>query len=307
MQQDRSGATVPRLQLVLAAVLFSTGGAAIKATALTAMQVASLRSGIAALTLLMLMPGARRGFSRRSIVIAAAYAATMILFVVANKWTTAASAIFLQATAPLYIMLLAPALLGEPVRRRDVAFVAVMAGGMALFFLGSHVPAATAPRPAAGLVAGGLSGLTWALTLMGLRSASRPQGDPATAARSARDPLATSVLLGNAFASAACLPFALPLPSMTPQDIVLIVYLGIFQIGVAYVLLTAGIRNVGALAASILLLAEPALSPFWAWIFHGEVPGALSLVGGVIILGATIARTILDSSRQAERPAVASP
>ena len=308
----RSGATVPRLQLVLAAVLFSTGGAAIKATTLNAMQVASLRSGIAALTLLMLLPAARRGFSRRSIVIAAAYAATMILFVVANKWTTAASAIFLQATAPLYIMLLAPTLLGEPVRRRDVAFVAIMAAGMALFFLGSHVPAATAPRPVAGLVAGGLSGLTWALTIMGLRSASRHQGDPATVARSvptaqpARDPLATSVLLGNAFASAACLPFALPLPSMTPQDIVLIVYLGIFQIGVAYVLLTAGIRHVAALAASILLLAEPALSPFWAWIFHGEVPGALSLVGGVIILGATIARTVLDTSRQAERPAVAS-
>jgi drug/metabolite transporter (DMT)-like permease len=308
MPQDHdSGATVPRLQLVLAAVLFSTGGAAIKATALTAMQVASLRSGIAALTLLALMPAARRGFGRRSVVIAAAYAATMILFVVANKWTTAASAIFLQATAPLYIMLLAPTLLGEPVRRRDVAFVAIMAGGMALFFFGAQEPAATAPRPVAGLVAGGLSGLTWALTIMGLRSGSRPRGGPATASRPARDPLATSVLLGNAFASAACLPFALPLPSFSAKDIVLILYLGIFQIGIAYALLTAGIRHVGALAASILLLAEPALSPFWAWLFHGEVPGMLSLAGGAIILGATIARTVLDTGRETQRAAEASP
>lgn len=280
-------AGLPQIQLVLAAVLFSTGGAAIKATSLGAMQVASLRSGIAALTLLVLLPAARRGFGLRALVVGAAYASTMILFVVANKWTTAASAIFLQATAPLYIMVLAPRLLGEPVRRRDAIFVAVMAAGMALFFLGSHVPAATAPRPVAGHVAAGLAGVTWAFTLMGLRSVSSATGDPG------RDPLATSVLLGNAIASVACFPFALPLPSFALQDIVLIVYLGVAQIGLAYYMLIAGIRHVGALAASLLLLAEPALSPAWAWAFHGEVPGTLSLVGGGVILGATIARTAL--------------
>ncbi len=301
MRADRAGAALPRLQLVAAAVLFSTGGAAIKATALTAMQVASLRSGIAAATLLVLMPAARRGFSLRSMVIAGAYAATMILFVVANKWTTAASAIFLQATAPLYVMLLAPRLLGEPVRRRDAALVLIMAAGMALFFLGSHVPAATAPRPVAGHVVAGLSGLTWALTLMGLRWASRRSADPA------RDPLATAVLLGNAIASFACFPFALPLPSLVASDVILIVYLGVAQIGLAYVLLTAAIRHVGALAASLLLLAEPALSPVWAWFFHGELPGSLSLAGGAVILGATVARTVLDAASPAGRSVQASP
>jgi drug/metabolite transporter (DMT)-like permease len=301
MRPGEAGAALPRLQLVAAAVLFSTGGAAIKATSLTAMQVASLRSGIAALTLLALMPAARRGFTRRSFVIAAAYAATMILFVVANKWTTAASAIFLQATAPLYVMLLAPRLLGEPVRRRDVVFVLIMAAGMALFFLGTHVPAATAPRPVAGHLAAGLSGATWALTLMGLRWASRHRADPA------RDSLATAVLLGNAVASIVCFPFALPLPAFAWPDVILILYLGMAQIGLAYVLLTAGIRHVGALAASLLLLAEPALSPIWAWIVHGEMPGALSLAGGAVILGATIARTLLDAALLSGSRAPAAP
>ena len=300
MRPDPAGVALPRLQLVAAAVLFSTGGAAIKATTLTAMQVASLRSGIAAATLLVLMPAARRGFGARSVIIAAAYAATMILFVVANKWTTAASAIFLQATAPLYVMLIAPRLLGEPVRRRDVAFVLVMAAGMALFFLGSYVPAATAPRPVAGHVVAGLSGLTWALTLMGLRWGSRSDDSPG------RDPLATAVLLGNAIASLACLPFALPLPALGSSDVILIVYLGVAQIGLAYVLLTAGIRHVGALAASLLLLAEPALSPVWAWIFHGELPAPLSLAGGAVILGATVARTVLDAASPSAQRAGAS-
>ena len=99
---------VPRLQLLAAAVLFSTGGAAIKATTLTAWQVASFRSGVAALAVLLLVPAARRGFSPKVFLVSIAYAATMVLFVASNKATTAANAIFLQSAAPLYVLLLAP-------------------------------------------------------------------------------------------------------------------------------------------------------------------------------------------------------
>ena len=93
-------ATVPRLQLLATAVLFSTGGAAIKASALSTWQVASFRSGIAALVLLVALPSARRFWTRRSLLVGLAYAATTILYVAANKLTTAANAIFLQSTAP---------------------------------------------------------------------------------------------------------------------------------------------------------------------------------------------------------------
>lgn len=95
-----------RLWLIAAAVLFSTGGAAIKAAHLTSWQIASFRSGVAALALLALLPGSRRGWSGRVIVVGAAYASMMILFVLATRTTTAANAIFLQSTAPLYLILL---------------------------------------------------------------------------------------------------------------------------------------------------------------------------------------------------------
>ena len=106
-----------RLKLVGAALLFSTGGAAIKATTLTGWQVASFRSGIAALAVLLLAPEARRGWSWRAVLVGVAYAATLVLFVTANKLTTSANTIFLQATAPLYMVVLSPWLLGERVRR----------------------------------------------------------------------------------------------------------------------------------------------------------------------------------------------
>src|SRR6476469_1258126 len=100
-----------RLSILGAALLFSTGGAAIKAVRLSGWQVAATRSGIAALALLVLLPRSRRRPRGRDVAVAAIYAATMVLFVLANKLTTAASTIFLQDTSPLYVVLLAPLLL----------------------------------------------------------------------------------------------------------------------------------------------------------------------------------------------------
>ncbi|MGH7751350.1 MAG: EamA family transporter, partial [Gemmatimonadales bacterium] len=148
MTQDAAA----RLRVLAAAALFSTGGAAIKAAHFTNWQVASFRSGVAALTLLALIPAARRGWSWRLVPVAALYASTLILFVTANKLTTAASTIFLQSTSPLYILLLGPWLLGERVRRADLVFMALVAGGLAICFLGAATPLATAPDPLRGNV-----------------------------------------------------------------------------------------------------------------------------------------------------------
>src|SRR3954466_14252584 len=112
-----------RLLLALAALLFSTAGAGFKATTLTAWQVAGFRSGIAALVLLAVLPEARRGWSWRIVPIAVTYAATLLLFVLPTRLTTAANAIFLQSTAPLYLLLIGPLLLHEPVHRADLAYM----------------------------------------------------------------------------------------------------------------------------------------------------------------------------------------
>src|SRR6266850_3359375 len=138
---------VARLQICATALLFSIGGAGIKACALTSWQVAGFRSGFAALMILLVLPDSRRGWTWRTTLVGATYAATMILFVLANKLTTSANTIFLQSTAPLYVLLLGPMFLRERIRARDLALMAVVGAGMALLFVGVDRPVVTAPDP----------------------------------------------------------------------------------------------------------------------------------------------------------------
>src|SRR6185312_10789284 len=135
-------------KIIAAAVLFSTGGAAIKFCSFGAWQLAAFRATLSMTTILLVLPESRRGWTWRTVVVGFAYAATTLLYVQANKHTTAASAIFLQSTSPLFILLLAPALLGEHATRRDIGQMAVMAAGFGLFFLGRDQASATAPNPA---------------------------------------------------------------------------------------------------------------------------------------------------------------
>ncbi len=285
--------TANRLLLLAAAVLFSTGGAAIKATALTSWQVASFRSGVAALALLALLPESRRGWHPRVAPVGLAYAGTLVLFVLATKLTTAANAIFLQDTAPLYLLLLGPWLLHEPIRRSDLAFIAAVALGMAFFFAGRETAVATAPDPVRGNVMAALSGIAWALTLGGLRWLGK---HTATSESSM-----ITVVAGNVLACLVSLPMALPVLHAGLRDWLVIGYLGVFQIGLAYVCVTRAIRHVPAFEASAVLLAEPALNPIWAWLIHGESPSRWALAGGALILSATFANTWWHS-RAARQP-----
>jgi len=276
-----------RLAVLGAALLFSTGGMAIKATQLMGWQVACSRSAIAAAALVALVPAARPPWSWRTLAVAAAQAATLILFVLANKLTSAANSIFLQSTAPLYVIVLGPLLLHERISRRDLAFMAVLVLGLLLFLGDVQAPSATARNPTLGNVLAALSGLTWALTIMGLRSIGA-RGDSAVAATQA-------TALGNLLAALVTLPFALPLGPVRPLDVGVIVFLGIVQVGLAYTLLSAGVRHVRAFEVSVLLLAEPALNPLWAWLVQGETPGTYALAGGAIILGATLVNAWVDA------------
>ncbi len=278
---------LPRLQVLATALLFSTGGVAIKSCGLSSWQIASFRCGVAAIVIWVLLPRARRRWTPRTVAVGCAYAATLVLYALANKTTTAANAIFLQSTAPLYILLLAPLLLGERNRRRDLLLAAGMAFGMALFFVGQEPATETAPNPALGNVLGAAAGLSWALTVMGLRWLGRAGGHGAVA-----------VVAGNWIAFFACLPMALPLEASRPADWGWVIYLGVFQIAVAYVMLTRAVESVPAFEAALLLLIDPVLSPVWAWWFHAEVPGAWSLAGAAVVLLVTILKTLLDRYRR---------
>jgi drug/metabolite transporter, DME family len=312
-------ALAPRLQLLAAAALFSTGGAAIKAVHFSGWPVACLRSAIAAAGLLLLLPQVRRRPTARILGVAACYAATMILFVLANKLTTAASTIYLQSTAPLFVLLLGPWLLGERVRRGDLLSMAAIGVGLALLVTGLEPASATAPQPLRGNLLAALSGLTWALTIVGLRglgrggggagaaghvdAAAAGHGDPATPGGGA----IVAAFWGNVLAAAAALPLSLPLPASRAADWLVLAFLGLFQIALAYVLLSRGIGGVPALEASLLLMLEPVLNPLWAWLAHGERIGPRVLAGGAMILAATLLNSWHDARLAAREQRGTSP
>jgi drug/metabolite transporter (DMT)-like permease len=312
-----------RLPILAAAALFATGGVAIKACGLTGWQIAGFRSLLGAVALALMLPSARRGWTGRTLWVGLAYASTLILYVQANTLTTAANAIFLQSTAPLYLLLLSPLLLREPIRPGELVFMGAMALGLGLFFLGQDPPQRTAPNPALGNVLAAAAGITWALTIAGLRwlGRSEPGGSvPGAAAGAApgaagaagpAGAAASAALLGNALAFLACVPFlgalgetltmtattATAATAATVTDWLWIAYLGVFQIGLAYVFLTIGVRRVPALEVSLLLLVEPVLNAILAWAVHGEVPGPWSRAGCAVILTATAVHSALAMRR----------
>jgi drug/metabolite transporter (DMT)-like permease len=260
-------------------VLFSTGGAAIKGATLTGWQVACGRSLVAAVALLLLLPEARRSWRWRTAGVSLAYAATLILFVLANRLTTAANAIFLQSAAPLYLLLLSPWLLKEPIRRADVLYMLAVAAGLSLLFVQREPAAATAPDPSRGNLLAAASGLTYALTLAGLRWLSRGKETNGGVA---------TVAIGNLVVFAVSLPMALPVAAPGAANVAVILYLGIFQVGLAYVCVTRALQHVAAFEANTVLLLEPALNPVWVWLLQGERPGAWALAGGAVIIGAAL-------------------
>jgi drug/metabolite transporter (DMT)-like permease len=287
----------PRLALIAAALLFSTGGVCIKQLAgLTAWQRAGLRSAIAALFLLLVWKRARRGYTWKSLVFSFFYAGTLATFVAANTYTTSANAIFLQSTAPLYVLLLSPLVLRESVKAGDLLYMGTLAVGLALCFgdelwSGASTVQATAPRPLLGNAFGLVSGILWACTIVGLRwfgQRSRGGGEDSGGA-------GASVVLGNVTCFAVCALLARAtgdglfhgvagLPSKTFG---VLAFLGVFQVGLAYICIARGMSRVPAVEASLLLLVEPTFNPVWSFLVLHEKPGPWTLAGGALILGAT--------------------
>jgi drug/metabolite transporter (DMT)-like permease len=262
----------PRLLLLAAAALWSTAGAAMKLCGLSAWQIAGGRSLVAGLFLLAALPGARRWPTRRMALGVVGYAATVILFTVANKLTTAANAIFIQDTAPLWVLFLSPVLLSERPARSELLAVPVYGVGLALFFLDE-----LSPGQLSGNVVALVSGLAFALCIVGLRKA----GDDGPGA----------LVWGNLLAAAIALPLWGTGPAARPLDLALLAYLGVFQLGLAYLCFARGITRVPALDASLLVLLEPILNPIWTFLVAGERPGPWAVAGGCVVLAATAWRT----------------
>lgn len=264
----------PRLFVLAAALLWSTAGAGVKLCSLNAMQIAGGRSLIAAIVLFVLLKEVRATeLTRPILMVASAYAATVVLFVIATKQTTAANAIFLQDTAPLWVLVLSPWLLKEKPTRSELIAVPIFLVGLTLFFVDQ-----LQPTQYVGNLVAIASGFAFALCIMGLRHI-KASGIAATA-------------WGNVIAAVVTLPFVFSGPAPTSLDIGVLLFLGIFQLGLAYALFSKGVSQMPAVEASLLILIEPVLNPIWTFIFKGERPGRWAIVGGAIILAASIWRTV---------------
>lgn len=270
----------PRLRVITSAALFSTGGAAIKLCGFGPWQLAAGRASIAAVAMLILIPEARSAWTWRSPIVGIGYACAGLFFILANKLTTAASAIFIQATHPLFILALAPMLLHEHVTRRDLEFMVLLAVGMVLLLSSPGRHFATAPNPKLGNVFAAGCAVSWAFTLMGYRWVAARSGGSHGA-------VAAAAISGNVIVCLIALPVALPFAAGTTRDWVVLVYLGVFQLALAYVFLSRAVTQVRALEVSLIGLVEPVLSSIWAWIVHGETPGMRVVLGGLVILAAT--------------------
>ena len=252
-----------------AAVLWSSGGLFIKLAPMPALAVACGRSLIAGVFyLLVVRPNLR-----------------------AARWTTAANAIFLQYTGPAYVLLLSPFLLDEPFRPIDAVCVALSLAGMSLFFVGK-----VEPGQAFGNVVAIASGVFFALAIVLLRrDAKGGSGDALP-----------STTLGNLLAAALTAPWAWQAaPSMlSVQGAAVLLYLGIVQLGLAYLLFTRGVRRVPAAEASLISMLEPVLNPLWVLIGFGERPGPWAIAGGAVVIAAVVVRTLLPQPQRASTTSV---
>ncbi|MFN2412854.1 MAG: DMT family transporter [Pyrinomonadaceae bacterium] len=272
--------------VVAAVLLWSTGGLFIKLTSLDAYQVTFFRSLFAAITVLILTrkDGLRINFF--GVVTSFIYAALLFLFVWATKKTTAANAIFLQYTAPIYILILAPFLIDERFRWRDLITVLVVLAGMSLFFVGQ-----LRLEDYQGNIAALLSGIFLGLYIMLLRHPRAEGFNPVIA-----------VIYGNFLLAIITSSTGITvIPTMTLMDWVAVTFLGVFQIGISYILFIKGVRGgTRPLDASLIGFIEPLLNPVWVFLFVGERPSQWAILGGVIILTAITIHTVVSGPRAAQ-------
>ena len=273
--------------LVAAALGWSLGGVLLKSVQWPPLAVAGGRGLVAAVFLVAVCGRTLRfTWSPLQLATAVAYAGCTVLFALANRLTTAANAILLQYTAPVWVALFGAWFLGERATRTDWLTIAAVFAGMAVFLYdGLQL------HDLAGILVSIASGLCFSAMIMLLRK--QKDGSPIE-----------SVILGNV------LGFLIGLPAMwsagslpTGRSLGALLLLGVVQLGVPYLLYVRAIRHVTALEAVIIPVVEPVLNPLWVMLVIGEKPSALSLFGGTIVVGAVTLRAIASIRRSTAAPA----
>jgi drug/metabolite transporter (DMT)-like permease len=272
------------LSLVVCACLWSTGGLFIKLISWNAMVLGGFRSAIAAGVLWVVLcksGNPRPVINRHTLLTGFFLGSTCSLFVAANKLTTAANAIVLQSANPVFVLLFCALLKHERITKRDATVVAIVMGGVALFFLDELSP---------GGILGNILALLSAVMLasafvFACGSGSLHEG-------------MSGVLFGHLFSALVGLPFVFIFPpQLSWTSVGSILFLGLFQLGIPYALFAVGTRYCPPIAVSLICMLEPIFNPVWVALFLHEIPGLPAIVGGVIVI-VTLALWCVDNSKK---------
>ena len=259
------------LLMVITAAMWSLGGIFIKLISWSPFLIAGIRSGISGSIMAMYMAATHTHFklNRYSVLAGVGLAFSATLFTIANKLTTAANAIVLQYTAPIFILIISAIFFKQKMQKRDVLVVCITMGGMVLFFLDQLSP---------GNMLGNLFGILAGIFLAQMFVMVGRGGDDDATRMS-------GIMIAHVLTLMIGLPIGIPQTTeIAAIEIVYVIILGVFQLGIPYVLYGIASRDCPPLACSLIGMLEPLLNPVWVAIFIGEVPGPFALVGAVIII-----------------------
>ena len=266
------------IAIAIAAILWSTGGIFIKLTSLTPMQISFFRCAFGALIFLVVFKKELLKANFFTFINAGFYAAVLILYVIATKTTTAANAVFLQYTAPIYVLIFEPIINKTKYEKINIITIIICVLGMTLFFTGK-----LSSGSFYGNISALLSGVAFAAFLLGMR-------------KNKKKHQFVSIFYGNILVVLITLYSIFQIDSLSFSNFIMVSYLGIFQIGIAYIIFAYGLKRVLAVEASLISMVEPVLNPVWVLIGYGEIPSVTAIFGGVIILLTVSIRAVVQQS-----------
>lgn len=267
------------IAVIVAALLWSTGGLFIKLISLNSFQLSFFRSVFAAVMILAILRGKAVKTNGLALLNSLFYAGVLIIFVLATKTTTAANAIFLQYTAPIFVLFLEPVFLKTRFEKINIVTIVICVLGMALFFMGD-----LRPGDMYGNFYALMSGVCLAFFFVGVRK-NKPELK------------FSSIFYGNILIAVLCAPSLIGMNPPGLGDLSMVAYLGLIQIGLAYIIFTYGIAKIPAIEASLLAMIEPVLNPIWVFLGYGEQPTIYSIAGGLIIVITIVIRTIMAEKK----------
>lgn len=264
------------LQIIIAAALLSTGGIILKFIDMPSMAIAGSRAVFSAAVVWMYVKKPKFTYSKAQITGAICYSSMVILFIVANKLTTAANAVILQFTAPIWVAILGAIILKERTRWYDLVAIVLTGAGMMMFFMDEMGGGSSIGNMVAVLSGVALAGVTISLRF-------QKDGSPVE-----------TTLLGHLITIAIGMPFILG-ASLTLQNFIGIFLLGTFQLGLAYIFYSLAIKHLTAMETILIMILEPILNPIWVFLYNGEMPGMLSMMGGILVIATIVWRGLISS------------